>query len=361
MILQYGFQPMLLTATAAATVILIVAYWPPDPLCAGSRPASLAAVNRRAGRGASGVQHESLAIAPDHDGRFVTPLQGFPSMDAGIPGRCPRLDCLTPSASRTGEPGAGTGSRHSPLSAAEYGGVRRVDREPLAGDVGRGAAGVEAEIRLPVGDRLAGQAEIRERFRLVEMDVRVVRVDVEGDLERDQGLLQLVELAVQAADLRPGFDVLVVVLDGDVVPLQGAADVVEPVQALGQVKMGLRSVGAAHELHPERLDRFGDAAVVIQAAAGHEPVADAVRLGRLAMRLELDRRGFRPGDRPPDPLASEFRKSKTRWPRTGSTSPKRSRTTMRAFWARIWSCSRGRWSPVRRRGAAGGPFRGPCG
>ena len=87
------------------------------------------------------------------------------------------------------------------------------------------------QVGAPVVGSSGAAAELVKRLGLVQVGVRVVRVDVEGDIQGLHRGFGIPFLKVQTANLRPDFDVLMIALDGGVVPLQRPVAMTATLQA----------------------------------------------------------------------------------------------------------------------------------
>ena len=101
-----------------------------------------------------------------------------------------------------------------------------------------------------------------------------VRVHLQGDFEGLERLFEFTEFRVQAAQLCPGFDVVVVAFDGRVVAFQGGSGVFAAKECFGEVEVSVCFVGAFHQAHPKRLDRFLGQVVLEQLPSLVEPVPE---------------------------------------------------------------------------------------
>ena len=84
----------------------------------------------------------------------------------------------------------------------------RPDCKPLPSDVGPGAALVVGEVGLPVWDRLSSAIQLRQQFGFVEVGIGIVGVRLQRDIESVERGLCLAQLSGDAAELRPGFEVI---------------------------------------------------------------------------------------------------------------------------------------------------------
>ncbi len=88
----------------------------------------------------------------------------------------------------------------------------------------------------------------------MEMRVRVIRVQVERDPERRDRGIELFTLGVQAADLRPGFEILPIRFNNSVVAFERRSGVAGAIKGVGKTELALGVAGTQHERHPECLD-----------------------------------------------------------------------------------------------------------
>lgn len=139
--------------------------------------------------------------------------------------------------------------------------------QPLSRQIRPRAALVVGEVGLPVLAGFRCATEMVQRFGRVQAGVGVVGVDVEGDVERIESRLPLAELSVDATELRPRFQVLMIQLHGDVVSLERGVRPVEAEQRFGQMEVGFGIRRLIHQTQPKRFDGGGRFPRVGQAAA----------------------------------------------------------------------------------------------
>src|SRR5579872_3416063 len=94
--------------------------------------------------------------------------------------------------------------------------------QSLSRRFGPGTRLVELEVLAPVHVRLGRSAGLMQCLGLVDVRVGAVGVNVERDVEGVDGGRQLAPFGANAADLNPGFEVVVVELGGNVVAFERA-------------------------------------------------------------------------------------------------------------------------------------------
>ena len=111
-----------------------------------------------------------------------------------------------------------------------------------------------------------------QQLRFVEVSVGVVGVRLQCDVEGIESGLRLSQLRRDAAELRPGFEILLIQFDGNVKSLERAAEIAVAIQSLGEMKVrfGIRRIG--HQRAAERFDGVGQSGLFEQMGAPFEPV-----------------------------------------------------------------------------------------
>ena len=151
-----------------------------------------------------------------------------------------------------------------------------VGLQPLASHIGPGTALIVDEVRLPVRDRFGGAIQSRQQLGFVEVGVGVVGVRLQRDVESVESGLSLVQLRSDAAELRPGFEILRIQLDGDVKSFERSGEVAAAIQRLSQMEMSLWVCRFGHQRASQRFDGVSDAILFEEAAAAFEPVREVM-------------------------------------------------------------------------------------
>ena len=136
---------------------------------------------------------------------------------------------------------------------------------------------------MPVRDGGGGLAELVQRFGFVQVRVGVVGVNVESDVERFDGGRQFSQTCVETAELRPGFEIIVVKRHHHVVPLQRSARIVETVEDFREMEVRGDVLRLIQKTESERFGGGGQFTGIGQAATfveafGGGPVVAAMRL-----------------------------------------------------------------------------------
>lgn len=141
---------------------------------------------------------------------------------------------------------------------------------------------------------LSGKAvtESFQQLRHMKMGVREIRVQIERNPEGIPRRLEIVALRERAAQLRPGFEKLVILLDGHEIPLDRSAEIPLAIKRIRQMEVVIRFLRTGDERQPKGFHRRGKMPFFREAATFAKPM-----VRRLSQRLFPFRREGNGGDR----------------------------------------------------------------
>ena len=96
-------------------------------------------------------------------------------------------------------------------------------------------------------DGFGGAAGLMQRLGFVQVGIRVIGMDVNGNAERVDGFVQAIQFGEQATNLRPSFQVIVVEFGRDMKPFEGRQGVALSVQDIGKMELNFGRVVLAHQ------------------------------------------------------------------------------------------------------------------